>query len=33
MSGTGTPQLVVALTSFDPSAAALFPPSGLSLKW
>ena len=27
------PQLVVALTYFDPSPAALFPPSGFSLRW
>ena len=27
------PQVVVALTSFDPSPAALFPPHDLSLRW
>lgn len=27
------PHLIVALTSFDPSPAALFPPAGFSLAW
>lgn len=27
------PHVVVALTSFDPSPAALFPPQGFSIKW
>jgi putative spermidine/putrescine transport system permease protein len=27
------PQLVVAVTSLDPSEAALFPPTGFSLRW
>ncbi len=27
------PHIVVAVTSFDPSAAALFPPNGFSLRW
>ena len=27
------PHVVVAVTSFDPSAAALFPPQGFSLRW
>jgi putative spermidine/putrescine transport system permease protein len=27
------PQIVVAVTSFDPSDAALFPPAGFSFKW
>jgi putative spermidine/putrescine transport system permease protein len=27
------PQIMVSITSFDPTAAALFPPRGFSIKW